>query len=160
MNPYDFARFALDADTKVTRSAFLYLEPKPRDSAEEFAQCSSCRMFVPKVEGLNGSRCIIHGSKVEVSPGATCGLYVDWPTGKPNQQVVDNHAAELAKDIAGSVTPQESGLVNMKVQCHRCSFAEEEATICGLYRKLNSMDLGKFDENIKPHACCNAWTAS
>lgn len=146
---------------KVTRAAFLYLEPKPRDDKGTFAQCWSCRMFVPEVPGLKGSRCIIHGSKVGVGSGDSCGFYVDWPTpdGEPNPEVVRDHSAELAKNIPGSVTPEESGLVDEKVQCHRCMFAKSEGMICGLYQKLNKSVGDEFDldTDIKPNACCNAW---
>lgn len=147
---------------KVTRAAFIYLEPKLRDDKETFAQCWSCRMFVPEVEGLKGGRCIIHGSKVEVSLGATCGFYVDWPTpkGECDPAVVKAHAEELAGGIAASVTPEESGLINEKVQCRRCVFGENNATICAFFRALNlrAPSVSDFDTKIKPNACCNAWT--
>lgn len=146
---------------KVGRVAFLYLDPKPRDDKGTFAQCWSCRMFVPKVEGLEGSRCIIHGSKVCVDADDSCGFYVDWPTakGEPNPEVQEDHAEELKKGIPGSVTPDESGLVDKRVQCHRCIFARNEARVCGLYAALNrASDAVKFDEKITPNSCCNAWT--
>jgi len=118
-------------------------------------------MFVPEVEGLKGARCVIHGSKVELDADDSCGFFVDWPTpdGKPNPDVVKDHAEELAKGLQGSVTPEESGLVG-KVQCHRCAFAEEAATLCALYRDVTKAlpDLFNLDDKIKPHACCNAWT--
>lgn len=146
---------------KITRTAFIYLEPKSRDDKGTFAQCWSCRMFVPEVKGLEGSRCVIHGSKVKVDADDSCSYWVDWPTddGEPNPEVVSDHAGELAKGIKGSVTPEESGLVDDKVQCHRCSFAEEDTTVCGLYKKLNKKlpDLFKLDTSIKTNACCNAW---
>jgi hypothetical protein len=147
---------------KVTRAAFIYLEPKPRDDNGTFAQCWSCRMFVPEVTGLDGGRCIIHGSKVDIDADDSCGFYVDWPTedGEPNPQVVHDHAEELAKNIPGSVTPEESGLIDDRVQCHRCAFAEAGATVCGLYRSLSRARprIVDLDDRIKPHACCNAWT--
>ncbi len=131
----------------IERDAFIYLEPKSRDDREWFAQCKSCRMFVPQM-----SRCIIHGSKVKVGEGDSCGFWVDWPTpdGSPNPQVVSDHAAELRKDIPGSVTPKESGFVDDRVQCHRCDFFEEGT--CYLYRSLG------LDDQVKHNACCNAWT--
>ncbi len=145
---------------KVERDAFIYLEPKPRDDESSFAQCGSCRMFVPKVMGLTGSRCIIHGSKQKIDVGDSCGFYVDWPMGKPNPKVQQDHAAELEKDIPGSVKASESGLVDNRVQCHRCTFALDGATLCGLYLQLTrkAPNFVSLDDKIEPHACCNAWT--
>ncbi len=148
---------------KVTREAFVFLAPKPRDGEDDFAQCGSCRMFVPQVKGLNGSRCIIHGSKKVIEADDSCCFYVDWPTpdGKPNPKVVADHAAELAKDIPGSVTPKESGWVDGRVQCHRCRFAESDVTVCGLFRMLNKEFPDDFDldDAIVTHSCCNGWDA-
>lgn len=150
------------AAEKVTRVAFLFLTPKARDDKGTFAQCWSCRMFVPEVEGLDGSRCIIHGSKVEVDADDSCGFYVDWPLAKgaPNPDVIRDHANELAKNIPGSVTPEESGLIDERVQCHRCAFALDNANVCGLYRQLNRSagSISDYDEKITPNSCCNAWT--
>ena len=143
---------------KITRDAFLYLPPKA-GIEEDFAQCGPCRMFVPEVEGRKGGRCVIHGSEVEVDDDDSCGFMVPWPTpnGKANLEVVHDHAEELAKGIPGSVTPEQSGLVSRRVQCHRCRFAERAAGVCGLYEELNRIS-SKFDldPKIEPHACCNA----
>ncbi len=146
---------------KVTRAAFIYLEPKGRDDKGVFAQCWSCRMYVPEVSGRDGGRCVIHGSEVDIDADDSCGFWVDWPTpdGEPNPEVVADHARELAKGIPGSVKPVESGLVDERVQCRHCEFAEAEAEHCGLYAKLNRRLGSEFDADpkIKPHACCNAW---
>lgn len=140
---------------RITRDAFLYLAPK-KDKAT-FAQCGPCRMFVPEVEGREGGRCVIHGSDVEIDEDDSCGFMVEWPTpdGKPNPEVVKDHAEELAKGIPGSVTPEESGLVDRRVQCHRCRYMEDGPT-CGLYAKLNQMSDFDLDEKIERNACCNA----
>ncbi len=148
---------------KITRDAFLYLEPKAGQE-ENFAQCGPCRMFVPQEklgDAFEEDRCIIHGSFVEIDEDDSCGFMVPWPTpdGQPNEGVVADHAAELKKMITGSVTAVESGLVSRRVQCHRCEFpAEKEITRCGLYETLNKKfpDVWALDPNIHPHACCNA----
>ena len=148
---------------RITRDAFLFLTPRSKPQQEDFAQCGPCRMLVPEEyfeEKLQGDRCIIHGSKVEIDDDDSCGFMVPWPTpnGAPVERVVEDHAAELLKIIPGSVTPKESGLVSRRVQCHRCRFGEESATICGLYRLLNQSfpDMFDLDESITPHSCCNA----
>ena len=149
---------------KITRDAFIYLPPK-NGVADNFAQCGPCRMFVPSKflpEGFEGARCIIHGSRVVIDEDDSCGFMVPWPTpdGSPNKKVMQDHANELAKEIPGSVTPEQSGLVSRRVQCHRCKWANETATRCGLYVSLNKKMGDKFDlaEDIEPHACCNAQT--
>ena len=144
---------------KVTRSAFLYLEPKRRDDPGSFAQCSACRMFVPKVRGLDGSRCVIHGSGQEIDGDYSCGFFLDWPAGKPSPEVVNSHARELAANIPGSVLASESGLVDNKVQCHRCDYYLEDGPRCGLYEMLNRKldDIFDLNTSIERHACCNAW---
>jgi len=147
---------------KVTREAFIYLAPKKRDDVDMFAQCGSCRMFVPFVEHFKGSRCIIHGSKKVVDEDDSCGFYVDWPTpdGKPNAQVVSDHAKELAKNIQGSVTPAESGFVDDRVQCHRCEWFDARKTKCRLYDELTETlpEMFDCDPAVEKNACCNAWT--
>jgi hypothetical protein len=150
---------------KVTRDAFLYLPPK-HGVAEDFAQCGPCRMFVPAKylhDGMEGGRCIIHGSRVVIDEDDSCGFMVPWPTpdGSANTKVYRDHAAELVKELPGSVTPEQSGLVSRKVQCHRCRFKRnKEATLCNLFYTLTKKMPDKFDldENIEPHACCNAQT--
>jgi hypothetical protein len=144
---------------KIGRDAFLFLEP--HGGEDDFAQCGPCRMFVPGsyLDGkLEGDRCIIHGSDVEIDDDDSCGFFVPWPGPEANPEVVGDHARELLKDIPGSVTPEESGLVSRRVQCHRCKFEKNDATVCGLYEDLNKQ-LSKFfdcDTKIEPHACCNA----
>ena len=149
----------------VDRSAFLYLEPK-KGNEKEFAQCGTCRLFVPGPKGSGGEagetlgRCVIHGSYVDIDEDDSCGFYVPWPTpgGVPIPKVVADHKAELEKGIQGSVTAVESGLVDREVQCHRCRFAEVGATRCGLYVELNKKmpDKVLLNPKIEPHACCNA----
>ena len=143
---------------KIGRDAFLYLPPK-KGVEEDFAQCGPCRMFVPEVEGREGGRCVIHGSEVEVDEDDSCGFMVPWPSpdGAPNPEIIEDHAEELAKGIPGSVSPEYSGLVSRRVQCHRCRFEENGATKCGLYAKLNKEfpDIFDLDEKITPNSCCN-----
>lgn len=122
-------------------------------------------MFVPEAilgKGFKGDRCIVHGSKTVVGPDYSCGVFAPWPTpdGSPNREVQEDHAAELRKGIPGSFTPDQSGLVKQRVQCHRCEYhANPQVTRCGLYIHLNKVlpELFKLKTEIKPHACCNAW---
>jgi hypothetical protein len=148
--------------SKITRDAFLYLEPKTSAQKQDFAQCGPCRMFVPEsyLDGkLIGDRCIIHGSLIAIDADDSCGFFVPWPNpDKPNSEVMRDHAEELLKMIPGSVTPEESGLVDRKVQCHRCRFANAKVDVCGLYDGLNDSFPDVFDlkTEILKNACCNA----
>jgi hypothetical protein len=143
---------------KIKRDAFLYLAPESTQEDRDFAQCGSCRLFVP---GKDHGLCVIHGSKVNIGADDSCGFFVPWatPDGKPKKEVVDTHAGELSKGLPASVTPEESGLVDRLVQCHRCRFAADAAaTKCSLYADLNEKFPEAFDLDtaIEPHACCNA----
>ncbi len=120
---------------KTTRAAFLYLEPDG-EGPETFAQCVSCRLFVPSTDEGEPGRCTIHGADVEIYPDDSCGFWL------PD----------------GLVTPEQSGLVAEPVQCRRCDYAEQGARRCGLYAKLNRLGEFDLDTAIQPHACCNAWT--
>lgn len=145
---------------KIGRDAFIYLDPG-KTPKKAFAQCGPCRMFVPH-EALDGFRkhdlCIIHGSNVKVDEGYSCGLMVGWPKGKPNPDVVKDHAAELKKNIPGSVTPEQSGLVDRQVRCENCDYHNAEAGKCGLYGMLNAKFPKVFDldEKVDEYGCCNA----
>ncbi len=142
---------------KVDRSAFLYLEPRPTDGDRDFAQCDTCRMFVP---GGTSGHCIIHGSQLRVARDATCGFWVRWPNGRPVRHVVETHRKELNEGLAASVTPQESGLLHALVQCHRCAHFAPPGR-CALFEGLNQRAPTRFDldTDVDPHGCCNAWTA-
>jgi hypothetical protein len=149
---------------KITRDAFIYLEPKHKENKKTFAQCIDCRMLVPSEalgSDFDGDRCVLHGDKFKIKKLGSCAFMVEWPTpdGAPNPQVVAEHAEEMRKGMMGAVTPKESGYVNRKVQCHRCRFAaNEEVTECGLYDELNKSFPAIFalKTKIKPHGCCNA----
>lgn len=146
---------------KNNRDAFLYFNHRPNSPKTEFAQCVTCRMFVPsEYMGTDDDMdlCIAHGSKVKVGEEYSCGLYSGWPKGPPNPQVIRDHAAELSKGIPGSVTPAESGLVEREVRCQNCFFFKPDEKKCGLYMALNKAlpELWDLDENVDPFGCCNA----
>ena len=149
---------------KITRDAFLFFGARGPQGKNDFAQCGPCRMFVPSsaLPGTTSGRCIIHGTKVEIDEDDSCGFMCGWPTpdGKPNPQVVKDHAEELMKNIPGSVTPEISGLVSRRVQCHRCFHADPRVKRCILYAKLNKQmpDIWDLEEAIEPNTCCNAQT--
>jgi hypothetical protein len=91
-------------------------------------------------------RCAIHGPKVEIAPGASCGFYLH---GKPKPK---------GTATAKVVTPEESGLVDRPVRCENCLYFDGEPSRCGLYQKLNSEMPAYFDLEIDvdPAGCCNA----
>lgn len=146
---------------KNTRDAFLYFNHRPNSPKAEFAQCITCRMFVPdEYMGTDNDKdlCVAHGSKVKVGEEYSCGLYSGWPKGPPNPQVIRDHAAELKKGIPGSVTPQESGLIDREVRCENCHFFRAAESKCHLYEMLNQAlpELWDLDENVDRYGCCNA----
>jgi hypothetical protein len=125
---------------KITRDAFLYLAPRFAPKTR-FAQCSTCRDWV-----TGDRRCVIHGSKITVPGGASCGLYV-WGIANPK-----------GTETRARVTPEESGLINREVRCENCKFFGDDE--CGLYRILNDR-LGEYfdlDVKVDAHGCCNAQT--
>ncbi len=146
---------------KNSRDAFLYFDPSPKSPKDKFAQCGTCRMFVP--DEYMGKKddmdlCIAHGSNVKVGETFSCGLYAGWPKGPPNPEVIKSHAEELKKGIPGSVTPDESGLVDRQVRCENCLFYKKDGSICNLYDMLNRQMQKYWDLDIKvdPYGCCNA----
>ena len=124
---------------KLDRSAFLYLDPLPPD--EEFAQCSTCSMWVQ-----GDDRCVIHGPHVPVPGTASCGLYIN---GDPQNPGTDT------EDI---VTTEESGLVDREVRCENCKWGGPKVYDCELFDILNTTMPDIFDLNteINPKGCCNA----
>ncbi len=123
---------------KITRAAFLYLDPKA--PKEEFAQCGTCEMFDPEKE-----RCAIHGPIIEIDEDDSCGFYVHGKPGNVKLKV--------------AVTPKESGLVDREVRCENCVYFNGKGS-CGLYRELNATFPSKFqlDEHVNAYGCCNAQT--
>jgi len=128
-------------DNKVDRSAFLYMEPKNEENRQEFAQCSTCMMWLYDV-----NKCSIHGENVEVTGDMSCSLYVE---GKP--MTAEEHPPMPL------VTPEESGLVSHPVRCENCTHFDG-IRICNLYVALNRKvsDLFDLDTNVDPNGCCNA----
>lgn len=124
---------------KITRDAFLYLDP--RGNRNRFAQCSTCRDWV-----TGDRKCVIHGPKVIVAGGASCGFYVN---GSPQPPGTLTYAR---------VTPKESGLVLREVRCENCMYFDEKPSECGLYHKLNKAlpEYFDLDVNVNAHGCCNA----
>ncbi len=120
-------------------------------------------MFVPAKflgDGEKTDRCIAHGSRIVVSATMSCGVYLIWPKGKPSEETVRNHAAEIVKGISGSVTAKESGLLDRKVRCENCYFFDEKEIECELYEMLDEKqpELFKLGSKVKAQACCNANT--
>lgn len=124
---------------KLERDAFLYLNPEP--GIDDFAQCSSCFMWV---HGDN--RCIIHGPRVRIPGSASCGFYV---YGEPASEGTPTKAL---------VTAEESGLVDRPVRCENCQWGGPTTYKCRLFMGLNERlpDIFDLDEQIEPKGCCNA----
>jgi hypothetical protein len=125
---------------KVTRNAFLYLEPKGNDP--DFAQCADCKMFLDKL-GI----CSLHGKDLHIKPTMSCGFFV--PGGPAEESELEH--------VTKAFTPEESGLVDREVRCENCKFMESPKT-CGLYVKLNKLPEFSLNVTVKPRACCNAQT--
>ena len=128
---------------KITRDAFLYLDPKA--PADRFAQCSTCFMWT----GPRRERCTIHGPNVPVTASMSCGFYIH---GKPG---LDKAGQEAAR-----VTPTESGLVNRAVRCEDCRYLDRTRSRCRLFEQLNETFPEQFalDAAVQLKGCCNAQT--
>lgn len=127
------------ATSKLSRNVFLYLNPEP--GVDEFAQCSTCEMWV-----IGDNRCTIHGPRVRVPGTASCGFYVH---GLP---------AEPGTYTEALVSAEESGLVDREVRCENCQWGGPSTYRCRLFIGLNERlpDIFDLDENIEPKGCCNA----
>jgi hypothetical protein len=120
---------------KRERDAFLYMNPK--GDPDKFAQCGSCRFFMP---GLK--KCAPMGGE-RVLAGWSCGGY---GFGTPTDD----------QPITRSWSPEEAGLVKRQVRCENCvSFDDGE---CELFRKLNEAfpKLFDLDVDVDAKGCCNA----
>jgi Pyruvate/2-oxoacid:ferredoxin oxidoreductase delta subunit len=149
---------------KIKRDAFLYLEPAKNTA--NFAQCGTCTFFVP-AHALNTARsggepspkdlCCLHGAKVGIEAGYSCGMYVP---GRPTPADLAAHAAELRAGHPAAVTPKESGLVERKVRCEHCFFFDAKESECELFEDLTTKMSTVFDldESVEKGACCNAQT--
>lgn len=123
---------------KIGRDAFLYLDPRFAPKTR-WAQCSTCRDWV-----TDDRKCVIHGPKITVRAGASCGLYV-W--GVPHPAGTETRA---------KITPEESGLVLREVRCENCRWFEDDQ--CGFFHMLNEElgDIFDLDTKVDAHGCCNA----
>lgn len=128
-----------DDTDKISRSAFLYMDPK--DPKDQFGQCSTCYSWLPERR-----RCKFFSKDDEVLGSMSCGLYTH---GTPTEK----------QPIIKSTTPEEAGLVNTAVRCENCSwFSDGE---CGLFKLLvdqlpDTFDLGS---KVESKGCCNAFQA-
>jgi hypothetical protein len=123
---------------KITRDAFLYLEPKGRNK-KAFAQCSTCTLRY-KEEQVDF--CALTGRVIDLEDG-TCALYVEGP------MAFEGPIAEM--------TDEEIGYVERQVRCENCEYGGDE---CGLYVELNKRLPEMFDlePKISRYGCCNAQT--
>lgn len=130
---------------KITRDAFLYLEPSERSygDSDKYAHCSTCYSWM----GEKRQRCYILGKDLEVKAEATCCLYVN---GKPE--------IERAGSEKKLITAKDAGFQDSPPNCRRCYWYA--TGFCGLFAKLNLKDPDHFDLKVpvSKNGCCNAWT--
>lgn len=131
---------AKNSGPRVTRDAFLYMDPTP--GVTQFAQCGTCIHFMPGRE-----RCNIFPKNFKVVANASCGLYIN---GEPKD---DQEFIERPLD------PKKSGYMVGQVRCENCLYFGTETNICSLYEDLNKKLGSDFDLKTKVDAkgCCNAW---
>jgi Pyruvate/2-oxoacid:ferredoxin oxidoreductase delta subunit len=130
---------------KITRDAFLYLDPK--EPKNQFAQCGQCMMYTGKSKE-NVATCTIIGPDEPIRGDIdSCGLFVH---GAP---VPDERGYEME-----SVSKKEAGYVERLVRCENCISYEPEKSICLLFKSLNKSMPEQFDLNINvdQQGCCNA----
>jgi hypothetical protein len=136
-NWIDIVTEAKTSTSKIPRSAFIYLTPKP--NTPQFAQCGTCGVFIP-----NKNQCALFGKKDHVVAGGSCGLYA---YGEPSND----------QEPSNSVTPKEAGYVDAQVRCENCSWLD--GTTCELFKRLNSEmpTVFKLETKVDARGCCNAW---
>ncbi|PWT78348.1 MAG: hypothetical protein C5B60_01285, partial [Chloroflexi bacterium] len=120
---------------KKQRDAFLYLDPRTPD--KRFAQCGTCRLFLPGRElcGIIGNHAVASDS---------CGFYGH---GKPTDD----------QPVTKSVTAKEAGFVRRQVRCENCKHFHD-GHLCGLFETLNKVmpDEWDLDPEVDKYGCCNA----
>lgn len=129
-----------DGSGRRKRDAFGYMEPDP--SIPDFAQCSSCRVWLK-----DRDRCHWLADDFKVDEDDSCILYVQGPPISGDDRTT------------GALTPQEVGFYDGKTRCQNCVSLNKDDGSCNLFRKLNAEfpDIFDLDEGVKPRACCNAF---
>jgi len=120
----------------MDKSTFLYT---PGKDGKDTGNCRSCKMFL-KQHGI----CSLHGPKVKINGGMSCGL---WVTGGPAVESEMEH-------VSVAVTPKESGLIEAEVRCVNCEYYKDSKKECLLFEIL-----GIEDHTVEANGCCNAWHA-
>lgn len=125
----------------LDRSIFVYIEPK--EGEKEFAQCSTCRMFLPEY-----NLCSILGTRFKVSPNGSCTEYT--PGGPAEESELEHVSAAFA--------PSEVGYEERPVRCENCRFFSTGDYKCDLYHRLNTTypTIFSLKERVHPKGCCNA----
>lgn len=124
----------LKSSEKITRDAFLYLEPKGIEDKEQFAQCGTC------LHRFGTDRCALMGdTKIQFKDG-TCAMYAE---GMPKFFVP---FADYSKE--------EIGYTERQVRCENCKYGGSN---CQLYTALNKAFPQAFDLDTKidEYGCCN-----
>ena len=151
---------------KIKRDTFLYMEPpEGYYRPEAFANCETCRKYVPQDYAKTGNLCIELGPDPKIGDDWSCCLYSWWPLLKPNPVVIKDHLVEIQdarkKGASDFVSPKVAGLVHRQVRCENCGYFDEPDSDCELFEMLNEKfpEYFDLDEKVKPLACCNAQTA-
>lgn len=120
------------------RDAFGYMDP--RGNIPDFAQCSSCRLWLTDRE-----RCHWLPDDFNVDDDDSCILYIQ---GRPIRGDAKT---------TGALTPQEVGFYDGKTRCENC--VSLDGNECGLFKRLNEAfpDIFDLETRVKPRACCNAF---
>lgn len=124
---------------KVTREAFIYLDPT--GDKKKFAQCETCAMWRKEEE-----RCAILGKAKKVDADDSCNFYVQ---GAPNSLPILDPAP---------VTPEQAGFVDRQVRCENCGAFDAARGVCAAYEAINKAlpDNFDLDPKVDPQGCCNA----
>ena len=148
---------------KIERDTFLYMEPPAGYyDADWFANCKTCRKYVPQEYSKTHSECIELGPNPKIGDDWSCCLYSWWPLLRPNPTIINDHLVEIEtaqkKGATAFVSPKVAGLVHRRVQCRRCMFFDAKESECELYELLTKLrpDVFSLDKKVKPLACCNA----
>jgi len=114
---------------KLSKAALLYLEP--HSVKKDFAQCSTCMMFMKKE-----SQCMIHKKDIKVTGDMSCGYYIE---GKP----MEHHTMD----------GKETGLYTGNVRCENCKYFEPPGN-------CHALEETGAEHDVKHDGCCNGFTAT
>jgi hypothetical protein len=156
---------AVAAEPRLTRSVFLYLEPREGiDGKDYFGLCGSCRNFVPEAMmrgAVRGNRCAILGSNMPITDDSFCRVYIPTNDGQACDDCQSHAAEEMIEGQRGAVNSWDVGYVQDDTgRCSDCRHFEIGENECAMFEALNEKLPAVFDLNceVKPGAKCSLWT--